>query len=279
MSEEEFAGKIPTEAPAMDFSLFDKEGGKEGTGAAKLRNQSLYQKFDPLVAAAQDAAPSSAAVSGYTEAEKDELVAQAVAQAEEEASIVQMETEEFRKELEAEREQNSQLTAVMEEYSAEITRLMAAKAVVTAGDTEKLAAVQLEKDQVQEDLEKTETAFADLHSKYTKAKEVIENYKKNESILKAALLTSQHAHAKSEERYAGLRTHAESKIAEANTEIAGVRDSFAGQISALGMKVKTAEREVTSLKRQVDAKDQDNAELTQICDELVKKLEQGGIPA
>lgn len=149
----------------MDFSLFDKEGGKEGTGAAKLRNQSLYQKFDPLVAAAQDAAPSSAAVSGYTEAEKDELVAQAVAQAEEEASIVQMETEEFRKELEAEREQNSQLTAVMEEYSAEITRLMAAKAVVTAGDTEKLAAVQLEKDQVQEDLEKTETVRSKKQNK------------------------------------------------------------------------------------------------------------------
>ena len=124
-----------TEAPAMDFSLFDKDG-EEGTGAAKLRNQSLYQKFDPLVAAAQDAdedptaAPAGGAA-GYTEAEKDELVAQAVAQAEEEASIVQMETEELRKELEAEREQNSQLTAVMEEYSAEITKLMAAKVTST----------------------------------------------------------------------------------------------------------------------------------------------------
>ena len=158
-------------------------------------------------------------------------------------------------------------------------KCIAIQATVTAGDTEKLASVQLEKEQVQEDLEKTETAFADLHSKYTKAKEVIENYKKNEGILKAALLTSQHAHSKSEERYAGLRSHAEAKIAEANTEIAGVRESFTGQVSALGMKVKTAEREVTSLKRQVDAKDQDNAELTLICDELVKKLEQGGIPA
>lgn len=87
---------------------------------------------------------------------------------------MQMETEEFRKELEAEREQNSQLTAVMEEYSAEITRLMAAKAVVTAGDTEKLAAVQLEKDQVQEDLEKTETVRSKKQKKKEEEMRVVE---------------------------------------------------------------------------------------------------------
>jgi hypothetical protein len=176
----------------MDFSLFDKAGGNPSAAqASKLRNQSLYVKFDPLVDG-PGAAAEEGGGGGYNEAQKDQLVAQAVAQAEEEASIVQMESEELRKDLDTEREQNSQLTAVMEEYSAEITRLMANKATAGDGETAKIASLKVEKEQVQDDLEKTETAFADLHSKYTKVKEVVENYKKNEGILKAALLTSQH---------------------------------------------------------------------------------------
>lgn len=39
----------------------------------------------------------------------------------------QMETEDLRAQLAAEREQNAQMTAVMEEYSAEITKLMESK--------------------------------------------------------------------------------------------------------------------------------------------------------
>jgi chromosome segregation ATPase len=265
----------------MDFSLFDKAGGKPSSAhASKLRNQSLYVKFDPLVDGPSAAAAQEAGGAGaYNEVQKDELVAQAVAQAEEEASIVQMESEELRKELEAEREQNAQLTAVMEEYSAEITRLMANKATAGDGETAKVAALTVEKEQIQEDLEKTETAFSDLHSKYIKVKEVVENYKKNEGILKAALLTSQHAHQKAEERYDGLRSHAEGKINEANVEIKSVREQFQGQLAALQMKVKASERETASLKRNVEAKEQDNAELTQICDELVKKLETFGLGA
>ena len=54
-----------------------------------------------------------------------------------------------------------------------------------------LTRLQAERDQVQEDLEKTETAFADLHSKYGKVKEVVENFKKNDAILKDALAQSQ----------------------------------------------------------------------------------------
>jgi chromosome segregation ATPase len=87
------------------------------------------------------------------------------------------------------------------------------------------------------------------------------------------------AHQKAEERYDGLRSHAEGKIGEANTEIRTVRDQFQGQMAALEMKLKASEREVTSLKRTVEAKEQDNGELTQICDELVKKLETFGIGA
>jgi hypothetical protein len=55
--------------------------------------------------------------------------------------------------------------------------------------------------QVERDLEKTETAFADLHAKYQKAKQVVENYKMNEATLKDAVEKGQLAVNVAEGRY------------------------------------------------------------------------------
>lgn len=84
----------------------------------------------------------------YTEAEKAEAVREAMAQAEEEATIVQMETEELRAQLAQEREQNTQLTAVMEEYSAEITSLMKLKEGARDGESNKIQQLREQKEQV-----------------------------------------------------------------------------------------------------------------------------------
>lgn len=129
--------------------------------------------------------------------------------------------------------------------------LAVAAANPPAVQVQKLA---MEKEQVERDLEKTETAFSDLHAKYVKVKEVLENYKKNEATLKDALQKGQLAVNVSESRYAKLRAHAEEKIEEANKEIAGVRDQYASKITALEMKVKAQDREILSLKREVDIK-------------------------
>jgi len=207
------------------------------------------------------------------EIEKDAAVRDAVAQAEEEALIVQMETEELRGQLTAEREQNQQLTAVMEEYSAEITRLMESNSADKEGESSQVHQLQLDKEQVEKDLEKTETAFADLHEKYMKLKEVLENYKENQVVLKDAVQKGQLGINLAENRYNKLRIHAQEKIDEANKEIQSVREQLQSSQIALQMKLKTAEQEVASLKREIGIKVQDNAELTAICDELVKKLE------
>lgn len=49
-----------------------------------------------------------------------------------------METEDLRRQLATEREQNTQMTAVMEEYSAEITNLMKSKTSAMEGDSAKV---------------------------------------------------------------------------------------------------------------------------------------------
>ena len=79
----------------------------------------------------------------------------------------------------------------------------------------------------------------------------------------------------SEQRYHKLKDHAEGRIHSANESIAGVRDEFAQQISGLQAKLKKADMDSNRLKRQVEAKEQDNNELTAICDDLVAQLDGG----
>lgn len=294
--DEEFGtpSRIPATADGIDLSVFDNNS--RTAEASNLRAKSLYKKFDPLVDGADDEDPKEQAPSSGMEqmslidraqkllkrntdpnertisvTEHESLVKEALSQSEEEAMIVQMENDELRTKLAKEREQNAQMTSVMEEYSAEITKLMESRAAES--ESGQLTQLQLEKDQIEADLEKTETAFADLHDKYMKAKEVIDNYKKNEIVLKDAVQKGQLAINVAESRYNKLRSHAEEKIEEANKEIASVRETLQSQVLAAEMKLKTAEQEVKSMQRELALKVQDNSELTAICDELVNKLE------
>lgn len=52
-----------------------------------------------------------------------------------------------------------------------------------------------------------------------------------------------------------------------------MRDSNAGQLSVLASKLKKAEMELGSMKRNLEAKEKDNQELASICDDLVKQLD------
>lgn len=62
-------------------------------------------------------------------------------------------------------------------------------------------------------------------------KQVVENYKMNEATLKDAVERGQLAVNVAEGRYNKLLAHAEEKIAEANREIAAVRDQNANKVN------------------------------------------------
>eukprot|EP00052_Salpingoeca_macrocollata_P009107 m.71995 g.71995 ORF g.71995 m.71995 type:complete len:137 (-) comp16934_c0_seq2:30-440(-) len=128
-------------------------------------------------------------------------------------------------------------------------------------------------EQIEADLERTESAFADLLHKYEKSKEIVATMRKNEAALKSACEQAQQALKQSEERYGKLKEHAEKKIMEANEEIAKVREDNKAQIMLMTTKMKKAESETAQLQRQLEAKEKDNEELTAICNDLVKQLE------
>jgi chromosome segregation ATPase len=121
-------------------------------------------------------------------------------------------------------------------------------------------------------LQAVERAFKDLHKKYERTKEVINVFKSNEDVLKTTVTGLCNRYKKGEERYDLLKTHAETKLEEANTRLGDVKQSRASEIAKLTALLRKAEMGVVSLERQVEQKNRENQELTTICDELISKV-------
>merc|ERR1711936_788183 len=129
-----------------------------------------------------------------------------------------------------------------------------------------------ERNQTLGDLQDVKRAFKDLHKKYERTKEVINALKSNEDNLKAKVTDLSTRFKKGEERYNLLKTHAETKLEEANKKLGEVKHSKAAEIAKLTALLRKAEIGVTSLEKQVDQKNRENQELTTICDELIAKV-------
>ena len=77
---------------------------------------------------------------------------------------------------------------------------------------------------------------------------------------------------KGEERYDLLKTHAETKLEQANSRLGEVKHSRAAEIAKLTALLRKSEMGVASLEREVEQKNRENQELTTICDELISKV-------
>merc|ERR1712013_564297 len=126
-----------------------------------------------------------------------------------------------------------QMKQVLKEYEKTISELIA------------------DKESAVEDLQNVEAAFADVHRKYERTKQVVEGFKKNEEQLKS---------------------YAEDKLEEANKEIDNISRSQDAEIAKLTAMLQKTEMKAKSLERTVDQKNRENEELTTICDDLIAKV-------
>merc|ERR1711874_778214 len=131
-----------------------------------------------------------------------------------------------------------------------------------------------ERNQIFEDLQAVERAFTDLHRKYERTKEVIAGFKSNEDVLKSSLDDLTNKYQKEEERFEVLKTHAETRLEEANSKISDLQRSKAAEIAKLTALLRKSEMRISSLERSVEQKSRENQELTTICDELIAKVGQ-----
>merc|ERR1719282_1827129 len=136
---------------------------------------------------------------------------------------------------------------------------------------DKKTKVTKEAEQANEDLQAVERALKDTLKRYERTKEHIGQMKDHENQQKEVVKSMQSKLRNEQERYEILKTDANEKLSNANEKLNEIQKSKAAEILKLNAMLKKAELEVASKERQVDKLNQDNAELTQICDTLIAK--------
>lgn len=178
----------------------------------------------------------------------------------------------LREELRVRKESEEQMKQVLKEYEKTISELIADKERDKNKLEEDIARMQAEKDQATEDLQNVESAFADVHRKYERTKQVVEGFKKNEEQLKHYVSEYKTKLKNQDQRYDLLKAHAEEKLEEANKEIDNISRGQDAEIAKLTAMLKKTEMKASSLERTVDQKNRENEELTTICDDLISKV-------
>jgi len=184
----------------------------------------------------------------------------------------QGEVERLRWEVATSEENNGQMMGIMGEFENTIQQLIMEKERDGVSLQIKREKAEKERDQILDDLQAVERAFKDLHKKYERTKEVINVFKSNEDALKSRVTDLCTRYKKGEERYELLKTHAETKLEEANTRLGEVKQSKAAEIAKLKAMLRKAEMGVSSLEKQAEQKSRENEELTAICDQLISKV-------
>merc|ERR1719285_1002210 len=178
----------------------------------------------------------------------------------------------MKKELERSRESEEQMKQVVLQYEDTISNLITNNKDSKTGLEQEIKKLQDEKDQAVIDLNNVETAFADVHRKYERTKQVVEGFKTNEEQLKKHVEDYKGKLHKSEQRYEILKKHAEDKLEEANKEIETISKQQDAEIAKLTAKLRKSDMLASSLEREVERKQKENQELTNICDELINKV-------
>lgn len=129
-----------------------------------------------------------------------------------------------------------------------------------------------EKEQVQQDLCKTENNLVNAYKRIEKLKQAVDVYKKNEETITFSVKDYEAKLIKSEEKYKRLKQDASAKMDLANEEIAKVRKQKEIDFAGIEASLRKAEHRIVSLEKDVTRKTEECLELSQICDELIKKV-------
>ena len=201
---------------------------------------------------------------------------------------LQGEEHRLRRQLAAVDSNNCQMMEIVGQFEETIEQLLKGKArekqSLRAGIEKKME----EKEQVRSEVRDVERANKDLSKKYSRTKEVIQAHMTSEAGLKVEVEEMSSRHRRGGERYQLLKTHAETRLEEANNRLgevsmaegrriypySQVKRSKAAEIAKLSAQLKKAEMHLASLEREKERKEKENEELSTICDDLIAKMGQ-----
>jgi len=170
------------------------------------------------------------------------------------------------------RRETSDMKQVLSQYEMTIVELTENSHLDARENEKSVAETVRAKEQIQEDLNTAEQAVFDAFKRIEKLKQTVDKLTQNEATLKRNSDELNQKLEKSEEKYDKLKVQAEEKIDNANTVIAKVRKQQEIDIAGLQASLKLAQSKVKSLELEIQQKNLDNAQLTQLCDDLIEKV-------
>ena len=90
--------------------------------------------------------------------------------------------------------------------------------------------------------------------------------------MKSTLYDTQTKLQKSESRYKKLRQHATEKVEAANEEISRLHEQRERELSSMREELQRCREQNKKLQEELNSKDDTNKELSQMCDELIRKV-------
>lgn len=134
---------------------------------------------------------------------------------------------------------------------------------------EQMSRVIDERDSLQEDVSAMDKSFNDLSGRFARLREVLKNMQQNEYTMKEAMKAYDFRLKEELERYADLKTSSQIMVRRANEEIENVDEQHKKDNLTLRAELRRIQIRNQSLEEELIRKENENKELTQICDELI----------
>merc|ERR1719495_746313 len=170
------------------------------------------------------------------------------------------------------RRETTDMKQVLSQYEMTIVELTENSHLDARENEKSVAETVRAKEQMQEDLNTAEQAVFDAFKRIEKLKQTVDKLTQNEATLKRNSDELNAKLDKSEDKYEKLKVQAEEKIDNANQVIAKVKKQQEIDIAGLQASLKLAQAKVKSLELEIQQKNLDNAQLTQLCDDLIEKV-------
>jgi len=130
--------------------------------------------------------------------------------------------------------------------------------------------LETEKSELGDYSQKVDQKFAQLQQRYESMKELEDNFRKNEVLLKDSLAKAHKTIQEQDERYQQLQNYVKSKWDDATKQYNQLKESSTKEVNVLKTKLKQSELKVQALEKELQTKKQENEQLTKICDELME---------
>ncbi|CAG7832893.1 unnamed protein product [Allacma fusca] len=132
-----------------------------------------------------------------------------------------------------------------------------------------------ERDQALEDLRNVENAFSDVHRKYERIKIIVENFRKNEDILKQRDYEMQIKLENRDKKIEALKQKCQEALETMHRDYENrLRDSET-ETHKLRALLRKTEMKIDSLENDLEQKGKENSQLSVLCDELISAAERG----